>query len=200
MEQLKNMKQCLVAQAQSQMGNLQCVDAEELGEVIDMIKDLEEAIYYCTIVEAMEGKNNYENEYAPSAYYYTEPKRRMRQMYPYYEDDRMYYTQGGGQGNGGSQNGSNMSSNSSMGGNRSYTERDMPLRFRDEREGRSPIHRKMYMESKQMHQDATTQMRELENYLHELSLDITEMVEDASPEEKKILRKKIETLATKIDA
>ena len=51
MERLKSMKDCLMAQAQSQMGNLHQVDAKELGEVVDMIKDLEEAIYYCTITK-----------------------------------------------------------------------------------------------------------------------------------------------------
>jgi hypothetical protein len=35
------------------MENLDCVDAKELGEVIDMIKDIEEAIYYCTVTAAM---------------------------------------------------------------------------------------------------------------------------------------------------
>lgn len=58
MEQLKTMKQCLMSCAQAQMSNLQNVDAKELGEVIDMIKDLEEACYYATITEAMhEGKD-----------------------------------------------------------------------------------------------------------------------------------------------
>jgi len=36
------------------MGNLHQVDTHELGEVIDMIKDLEEALYYCSITKAME--------------------------------------------------------------------------------------------------------------------------------------------------
>ena len=53
MKQLETMKEQLMACAQGQMGNLQNVDAKELGEVIDMIKDLEEAIYYCTITKAM---------------------------------------------------------------------------------------------------------------------------------------------------
>ena len=43
MERLKSMKDSLMACAQAQMGNLQNVDAKELGEAIDMIKDLEEA-------------------------------------------------------------------------------------------------------------------------------------------------------------
>ena len=57
MEQLKSMKQCLIACAQAQMNNLQNVDAKELGEVVDMIKDIEETMYYCTIIEAMEEKD-----------------------------------------------------------------------------------------------------------------------------------------------
>jgi hypothetical protein len=38
------------------MTHLDSVDAKELGEAIDMIKDLSEAIYYCTVTEAMEAK------------------------------------------------------------------------------------------------------------------------------------------------
>jgi len=34
------------------------VDAQELGAAVDMIKDLSEAIYYCTITEAMEEKED----------------------------------------------------------------------------------------------------------------------------------------------
>jgi predicted regulator of amino acid metabolism with ACT domain len=58
-EQLKNIKENLISCVHTQMGNLANVDAKELGEVIDMIKDIEEAIYYCTITESMqEGKDN----------------------------------------------------------------------------------------------------------------------------------------------
>ena len=53
MERLKAMKETLMSAAQSQMGNLAATDTKELGEVIDMIKDLEEAIYYCSITESM---------------------------------------------------------------------------------------------------------------------------------------------------
>ena len=67
-EQLMNIKETLVGQVQAQMSNLQCVDAQELGEVVDMIKDIEESLYYCTIVEAMEEKNE---EKPRDTYYYT---------------------------------------------------------------------------------------------------------------------------------
>ena len=56
MHRLKHMKEALVAQVENQMSNLSEVDTHELGEVIDMIKDLEEAIYYCSITKAMEEK------------------------------------------------------------------------------------------------------------------------------------------------
>lgn len=48
-EALKTMKDQLVSCTQGQLGDLSKVDAHELGEAMDMIKDLSEAIYYCTI-------------------------------------------------------------------------------------------------------------------------------------------------------
>ena len=50
MDMLKSMKDTLMCAAQAQMSHLDCVDAKELGEVIDMVKDLEEAI---TIVQLL---------------------------------------------------------------------------------------------------------------------------------------------------
>jgi hypothetical protein len=38
--------------------DLSSVDTEELGEAIDMVKDLSEAIYYCTITKSMEETGN----------------------------------------------------------------------------------------------------------------------------------------------
>lgn len=56
MERLKAMKESLICCVQGQIqGNLKDVDTKELGEAVDMIKDLEEAIYYHTITKAMEG-------------------------------------------------------------------------------------------------------------------------------------------------
>ena len=49
MERLKHMKETLMSCVQGQLGDLSSVDAKELGEAVDMIKDLSEAIYYCTI-------------------------------------------------------------------------------------------------------------------------------------------------------
>jgi len=49
-----------------------------------------------------------------------------------------------------------------------------------------------------MHKDPKSQMKELEAYLQELSTDITEMIRDASPEERATLHQKMTMLANKI--
>ena len=64
-DKFQEIKKQLLTQVESQMAHLECVDTKEMGEVIDMIKDLEEAIYYCTITEAM-------NELPETTHYYTE--------------------------------------------------------------------------------------------------------------------------------
>lgn len=180
-EQLKEIKSTLIAQVQTQMGNLECVHTKELGEVIDMIKDLEEAIYYCTITKAMDSKENEQptTELRNNTYYYTE--KMYPPYYDYYRDmdrghGKMYYD----------------------GSSTSSTETSYAMGARDSREGSSPISRKNYMETKQMHGDKANQMHELENYLQELSSDITEMVEDSSPEEKQLMQSKLMNLASKI--
>lgn len=213
MEKLKSMKEALMTTAQTQIaGNLANVNAEELGEVIDMIKDLEEAIYYCTVVKAMEdSEKNHEMEDKFEKYqqrhqmptHYQEPISYNRPIYyskyPDYRDmdrdyGRMYYNGGGSQGG----NGSNSTSANSSGGARYDMMDSYPLTMRDSREGKSPMSRKMYMESKEMHKDKVTQMKELEKYMQELSHDLTEMIQDASPEEKQLLQQKVAALATKI--
>ena len=65
-------------------------------------------------------------------------------------------------------------------------------------ESNSSRSRRNYMEGKVSHNDKIKQMQELENYVRELGQDLTEMIQDASPEEKQLLQQKIQTLATKI--
>ena len=52
-ERLREVKEILLCCVEEQVQDLCEVNTAELGEVIDMIKDLEEAIYYCTVTEAM---------------------------------------------------------------------------------------------------------------------------------------------------
>ena len=201
-ETLKNMKHTLIAQTSPSVANLQCADYEELGAAIDMIKDLEEALYYCTIIEAMEEKPAAEEmRMAPAnnTYYYTE--RYLPVYNDYYRDmdkeryGRMYYNSGNGQNQGGS---ANMSSSSGTSGMQHYNEYPMEM-IRDKREGRSPMSRRMYMESKEMHADKSKQLKDLENYMQELTSDISEMIKDASPEEKQLLQKKISALSMQVE-
>lgn len=62
MKDLKNIKSKLVEQVVAQLDNLDQVNTQELGEAIDMIKDISEAIYYCTIVKSMNTNNTTEEE------------------------------------------------------------------------------------------------------------------------------------------
>lgn len=109
-----------------------------------MIKDLEQAMYYCSIVKAMEKEEH--------------------------EKDHCHWI--------------TTSSDKDRTREEEYYEREIPLEFRDKREGRSPISRRNYMESKELHQGKEKKMMELEKYMKELSEDIVEMIEDASPEER----------------
>lgn len=206
MEELKSMKKSLINCVQGQInGNLKEVDAKELGEAVDMIKDLEEAIYYATITKAMEEGDKEKKNHEGLGNPYQQPQNTM--FYPVYLRDmdkpygRMYYDGNGNynMGDAGSGRGS------SSGGSRNYQDHMMPPYYeypmdmmRDHREGRSPMSRKNYMESKEKSHDVSTHMKELEKYLQELSQDVTEMIQSATPEEKQLLQQKISLLATKI--
>lgn len=115
MEQLKMIKEQITSQVLNQMGDLQNVSTKELGEAIDMIKDLSEATYYCTVVKAMEEASDSKDK-STNNYYYTD------HYYPhsYYRDvdrdlGRMYYSGGGNSGSGSGSG--NSASSSSSGGN-----------------------------------------------------------------------------------
>lgn len=199
MERLKMMKDMLMGVVEGQMTHLDCVDTEELGDVIDMIKDLEEAMYYCTVTEAMHAsdKNGGNTHYMEgnSSMYYMEPSTMYRSSYRDMDRDygRMYYNGGG--------NGTSSSTSNSNGSTSYFSSAyEYPMEFRDAREGRSPKSRKMYMESKEAHQGKAAQMKELEKYVQELTQDLTEMVEDASPEEQQYLANKVQALSAKISA
>ena len=63
MHRLKHIKDSILDCLQAQVDcNLKNVNTKELGEVVDMIKDLEEAMYYCSIVKARE-EEKYSSEY-----------------------------------------------------------------------------------------------------------------------------------------
>lgn len=219
MHRLKNMKETLVGCVQAQLADIKNADTKELGEAIDMIKDLEEAMYYCSIVKAMEKQEEEEEMMEKMGkkhpqelhHYYTPIIRPIDYMdYPYDRDmdremGRMYYS-------------SNQPRNSQgeftrgrRGGTRrnyedyfpymsedEYSEKEVPVGLRDAREGKSGMSRRNYMESKELHHGKEKKIKELEKYMQELTQDIVEMIEDASPEEKQMLEKKMTHLTSKI--
>jgi hypothetical protein len=179
-ERMKMMKETLMNCVQGQLGDLSSVDAKELGEAVDMIKDFSEAIYYCTITESMEKTDKEKEKYYPMDY-----NRYYRDMDK--PNGYMYYTDTHGV--------SHPSANMTTGAQGTH---NYPIEIRDYREGRSPMTRKTYMERKMHGGGKEAQMHELEKYMQELTSDITEMIEGASVEEKQMLKTKISALATKI--
>ena len=203
----------LISCAKHEVDNgIASLDTKEMGEVADIIKDLCEAEYYAKISKAMD-ESEYGEDYDldgpmdDKRYYRGQPrdsmgryKRRGYEMTPemyrnhdpeYWRDmdkreGRMYYTGGGSM------------STSGSGGTRNYGGTG-----RDYREGRSGERRRSYMETKEMNkgnspEEKQRKMKELETYAKELAEDVTEMISDASSEEKSMLKAKLQTLVQKI--
>lgn len=214
MHRLKAMKDCLASCIQTQLMDISSVDAHELGEVVDMLKDIEESMYYCAKTEALEEEKEERKEMKEKLeamrherpnefYYFYSPCHHMdRDMDR--DMGRMYYTERPRRNSRGEftdgYDREVLRDTSFAGRDRrgEDREREVPFDFRDSREGRSPMSRRNYMESKEMHQDKEKKMKELEKYMKELSEDIVEMIEDASPEEKQMLEKKMTHLTSKI--
>lgn len=187
-KRIKHMLETLTSCVENQLTHLETTDTKELGEAIDMIKDLEEAMYYCTVAKAMTEQSEHEKHYSQPMHM-RDIDRDYGRMY--YEED---VNRGQVQYNNGSRNqyskdnSSSQNSNGNQGNDNSTNQYD----------GRSPRSRRMYMESKMQHSDKTVQMKELENYMQELTQDIVEMVEGSSQEEKQYLSKRVAALANKI--
>lgn len=185
MENLKKMQHCLICLAEEQIyGNLEHVDAKELGEVMDMIKDISETIYYTTITEAMEGEDEWHEE---KRYTYKDPRHDKGKHIPPHKKTGDWDDYSDGE----------------LKEYEPHIYRDGMMQdarnamMRDPKEGRSGERRKMYMDGKGM-KDKSKQMQELEAYMNELTVDMIDMIQDATPEEKQLLQNKIATLATKI--
>lgn len=182
MEKLCQIKDTLITLVEQQMANPQCVNTHEMGEVIDMIKDLAEACYYGSVVDAMLESKEEEEIYGIGM---MKDPRKRKNPHPYYTNgdyrEDKYYTKD-------YDGGYNGYSYTGTGG----------MNDDNKKMGHSPMKRKSYIESKERHMDQALQMRELEDYAQVLTSDLMEMIQDATPEEKQLLQRKIATLATKI--
>ena len=229
MERYKAIRDQLIALVQGELSNAKEADAKELGEVVDMVKDMEEAMYYHSLVKAMKEKD--EEQKFSEKMKMSNPQHYFTPAYPHYIDPwaehgrdmdtgRMYYTPSGNKGGGIPSSGATFARGRGPGAARdskgryaytidpynmsnvdthgNYGFENYPMEIRDYREGKSPISRRSYMEAKEKGHGKEMQIQELEKYMKELCEDVTEMIEDASPEEKNILYQKLTTLANKI--
>lgn len=186
MDQLKTIKDQMISVVQGQMADIKSVDAKELGEAVDIIKDLAETMYYCSVTEAMEKstdeeKRHYIEKYAPEMRY-TDPKfYNDRYTYPRYYDDDIHHDP----------------RKDEKYRDRMYYTRPKDMYYDTMTNGRSPMTRKMFMESKDV-VDEPTKQKHLEKYIAELGDDITEMIEDLSPENKAMVKTRLVQLASHI--
>lgn len=204
------------------------VDTKEMGEVVDIIKDLAEAMYYRTLVVAMEDSEYGEDydEYGPMEDgrrgYRGKPRSKTSGRYmsigdgrrsnrgrrgydemgdyemtpemykmhspEYYRDidkenlGRMFYS-------GGSSGGSSRVYSQNESGNQQTS------RYENARRG--------YVEAKEMHkgnstEDKEVKKKELDKWMTEFSNDVKQMVSEMTPEEKTILKTKLQNLHSSI--
>ena len=184
------------------------IDAEEMGEVTDMIKDLAEAEYYAKISKAMD-----EAEYGEDYDYrgaFDEYERKGYRGQPRSKTSGRFMRRGDGRRSympmmyehdydwDGMQSDRDIDRHL---GRMGYTE---PM-HKDEThtESRYDRARRGYEESKAMHksgsvEDKKKNMESLEHYMKELSEEMAELIESMDASEKTMVRSKLQTLAQKV--
>lgn len=202
-EMIEKLSEC--AKTQFDKG-IDHVDTCEMGKVIDMMKDLSEAMYYRTLTKVMEDSDS--DEVLEMFERYGDSGRRYYDHYRY--ADGRFATKGHGTYRRGYEEPPYYHMTPEMYrdmdrdmGRMYYTEPTMNTSMRDSREGRSGMSRRAYMENKELHksntqQDKEAKVRDLNTYMTELANDMTEIINDATPEEKTVLRNKLSALVTKI--
>lgn len=101
MHRIAKMKDKLIQEAMSRMESMDGGSIEQMGQIVDMIKDLSEAEKYCmeadyydTVVEAMDGEGDrygYDGEPRSARTYVGKPGGGRRYGYQDDGDDRMGY-------------------------------------------------------------------------------------------------------------
>ena len=208
---------CMKAKVEAKgIDNIEGQDLVELGMWTDIIKDLvcydkdkkiieamdeaeesEEAMKYIEMYEDYPERKGYRGQPRDSRGRYMSRRGYESRMMPDMDYDeiermrdldretknKMYYTDSYSRNNTGGMNNSSSQSNGM--------------------EGRSGMARRGYMETKEMHkgntaEDKQAKMKELEKYAKELTDDVVEMVENASPEERSLLKNKMSMLVQKL--
>ena len=208
-ERIHKMIECLTEKALCELEKgTENVDTCEMGQVVDMIKDLNEAEYKAVIVKAMKKADEEKEEY---------DKMLLRELKEEYGEDtgRRYYDH--------YRYASGRFAPKGHGSyRRGYEEPPYyhmtPEMYRDmDRDTHSRMYytetgmnesgydraKRTYTETKEMHrgntpEDKKAKMQELERYAKSLTEDVVEMVSDMSDEEKNLLRTKMQILMQKI--
>jgi hypothetical protein len=192
---------------------MEAMEESEYGEDYDEEGPIEERRFYnmnryANGRFATKGRGSRRGYRMTPAMYHKYPAEYYRDMDM--EDGRMYYQGGGSGGSMGYSDGYSDGEREGQsrgyeqgnreGYSRGYSEGQRSSGGqRDGREGRSGQSRRSYMESKEMGKEKQEKMKELEKYMGELSSDVTEMISDASPEEKTMLKNKLQVLTQKIN-
>lgn len=184
------------------------IDPCEMGQVTDMMKDLAEAMYYRTLMKAMEessadetmemferfgdGRRFYDN-YRYSNGRFAPKGRGIRRGYdepPYFHMTPEMYR--------GMEHDRDIDRNY---GRMYYTEpATSGMNMTESGYDKAKRH---YTETKEMHkantaEDKEHKLKSLENYMKELSSDITELLADMTAEERTMLKSKLSTLVSKM--
>ena len=213
-EMIEKLTEC--AKSEMDKKGIEEIDTEEFGKATDIIKDLAEAMYYRTLTEAMKESEYGEDYDEYGAYddgrrgYRGQPRdskgrymsRRGRRMGydepPYWHMDEMYDKDE-------MERGRDLDRHTM---NRMYYTEPITTGSRHDSTGsmdnvnrgtsRYENARRGYEEKKTMGADKQEKMKSLEEYMKELSSDVSSMVTEMSPEEKTLMKQKMSVLMSKI--
>lgn len=214
-ERIHKMIECLTEKTLCELDKgVENVNTEEMGEAVDMIKDLCEAEYKAVIVKSMKKADEEEEEYN---------KELLRALKDEYgeEGGRRYYDE--------YRYANGRFAPKGRGIRRGYTEPPyyhMPVNYndmeymRDMDKSRGKMYysepiaphvsesnydraKRNYTETKEMHKSNTPEdkehkMKALDGYIKELGGDITQLIGDMTAEERNLMRTKLSTLVSKL--
>ena len=207
-EKIHKMIECLTEKALCELEkDTENVDTCEMGQVVDMIKDLNEAEYKAVIVKAMKKADEEEEEYEKillrelKEEYGEDTGRRFYDHYRY--ADGRFAPKGRGTYRRGYEEPPYWHMTPEMyrdmdkeNGRMYYTE---PMHT----ESRYESAKRAYTESKELHkgnepQDKEAKMRELEKYMKEMSDDLLNLMKGMSQEEMNMAKSKLSVLVSKM--
>ena len=214
-ERMHKMIECLTEKALCEFDKgIENIDTCEMGQVVDMIKDLNEAEYKAVIVKSMKEADEEEKEYNKEllrtlkAEYGEEGGRRYYDAYRYangrfapkgkgtyrrgYEEPPYYHMY--------PEREHMRDMDRDDRGKMYYSEPTMSSGMKESNYDRA---KRNYTETKELHkgntqEDKEHKMKSLVGYMKELSTDITHFLGDMTAEEKNLLRTKLSTLVSKI--